>query len=349
MRRGDVLAVASQSGPTVTFFDAVTHEQLDVLEVTAEPHELCFDPVRRVVYCTSAYRSGYYGDNAGRGREVTVIDADTRRIVDVLDLAPEHGPHGLALDTRRHRLYVSVEAGDSRPGGVVVIDTRTRRTVGRIDTMAPGPHWFAITPDGLSGYATNKEAPYVSAVGLDGDGDGLHRIEVPGSEGLAVTPDGAHVCVAAPKGDFGKPPAAPPGIRVIDTATNAVVRTVPTEHLVFPVHVTSTGLLLAGELVVDTSEGVSALGGHDFGRLSVFAAGTYEPLGGVGVGRFPLTITSSPDGSRAYVSAVASSTVSVVDLTSRELLDTLHVDRRGEPGAHGLAYIPAPGDGTRGG
>ncbi|MCQ0025514.1 hypothetical protein M4914_22975 [Streptomyces somaliensis DSM 40738] len=40
----DQLAVVSQSGPTVTFFDAATHEPLEVLQVPGEPHELCFDP-----------------------------------------------------------------------------------------------------------------------------------------------------------------------------------------------------------------------------------------------------------------------------------------------------------------
>ncbi|MFC4950215.1 hypothetical protein [Pseudonocardia sp. GCM10023141] len=36
------------------------------------------------------------------------------------------------------------------------------------------------------------------------------------------------------------------------------------------------------------------------------------------------------------------STVTVVDLERVEVLATLPVERRGEPGAHGLAYVPAP-------
>jgi len=34
--------------------------------------------------------------------------------------------------------------------------------------------------------------------------------------------------------------------------------------------------------------------------------------------------------------------VTVLDLRTLDVLDTLRVDRRGEPGAHGLAFIPAP-------
>jgi hypothetical protein len=78
-RTGDVLAVVSQSGPTITFFDAGSYDRLAVLEVPAEPHELCFDPDHRLLYCTSTYRSGYYHANTGRSRELTVIDRTTTR------------------------------------------------------------------------------------------------------------------------------------------------------------------------------------------------------------------------------------------------------------------------------
>ncbi len=155
---GDLLAVVSQTGPTVTFFDAATHERLEVLQVPPQPHELCFDPDHRLLYCTSTYRSGFYDANEGPAHEITVIDVDTRTVVTTLGTAPDHAPHGLALDRERGRLYVSVEATGTEPGGVLIIDTRTHARLGRIPTMAPGPHWFALTPDGRQGFATNKEA-----------------------------------------------------------------------------------------------------------------------------------------------------------------------------------------------
>ncbi|MFI9721275.1 YncE family protein [Streptomyces sp. NPDC052396] len=334
----DLLAVVSQSGPTVTFFDAHTHRRVAVIEVPPQPHELCFDPDHGLLYCTSAYRSGYYHANSGRASEVSVIDVASRRLVEVLDLAPEHGPHGLALDRRRGLLYVSVEAGGERPGGVVVLDTATRKRVGRVDTMAPGPHWFVLGPDGRRGYAANKEAPFVSAVDLEA-GVLTGRIEVPGSEGLAVSPDGRHLYVAAPKADFSRPPAHAPGVRVIDTGTGRTERILPAEGPVMPVHTTVDGLVLAGELRVDGA-GDSALGTQRGGTLQVFAPGGDELLARVGVGAFPLTITSSPDGGTAYVACVVSSTVSVVDLRTLEVTGELPVDRGGEAGAHGLAYLP---------
>ncbi|GAA3077151.1 YncE family protein [Streptomyces olivoverticillatus] len=335
------MAVVSLSGPTVSFFDAASDRHIGAVEVLAQPHELCFDPTQRLLWCTTPYHSGYYGANNGRRTEVTVIDPDTRRIVEVVDLAPEHGPHGLALDTARRRLYVSVEGSADRPGGVVVIDTETRRPLGRIDTDAPGPHWFAIDPVGTTGYATNKEAPFVSVVDLD-KGNLTAKVEVPGSEGLAVSADGTHVFVAAPHGDSLSTVAEErpvTGIRVIDARTASVVDTLPTDNVVMPVHLTSTGKLLAGEVRTEPDP-ASRLGRNAPGRLTVFSADTHKQLGELEVGLFPLTITSSPDGQLAYVASAISSTVDIVDLETMQGLARLNIPKQGETGAHGLAYIP---------
>lgn len=341
-RAGDVVAVVSQSGPTVSFFDAVSDRHLGTVETLAEPHELCFDPAHRLLWCANTYRSGYYHANTGRRSELTVLDPDTRQIVEVVDLAPEHGPHGLSLDVARGRLYVSVEGSRTRPGGVVVVDTATRRVIGRIGTEAPGPHWFVASPDGTTGYASNKEAPFVSVVDLL-DGTLTDRIEVPGGEGLAVSQDGARLYLAAPYASFGGArPEAPPGIRVIDTKIRSVVDTLPTDDLVVPVHLTATGKLLAGEVRMTSGDGGHAEPGQlqKPGRLTVFSVESHEKLGSVDVGRCPLTITSSPDGALGYVAGVIDSTVHVIDLDGMSCLARLDIAKLGEPGAHGLAYIP---------
>ncbi|MFH8572478.1 YncE family protein [Streptomyces sp. NPDC017993] len=341
-REGDVLAVVSQSGPTVSFFDAACDRHIGTVEILAEPHELCFDPTQRLLWCTTAYHSGYYHAHGGRRTELTVIDPDTLRIVEVVDLAPEHGPHGLALDTARRRLYVSVEGSEDRPGGVVVIDTETRRPLGRIDTDAPGPHWFAIDPAGRTGYATNKEAPFVSVVDLE-RGTLTAKVAVPGSEGLAVSADGTQVYVAGPYAALSATAEERPatGIRVIEARTASVVDILPTDDVVLPVHLTSTGKLLVGELRMEPDP-VSRLGRHAPGRLTVFSADTHKQLGELEVGLAPLTITSSPDGRIGYVACVASSTVNIVDLETLQGLARLDIAKLGEPGAHGLAYIPRP-------
>lgn len=338
--QNDVLAVASQSGATVSFFDAVTHHRLGEVAVPREPHELCFDAARRLLYCTITYRSGYYHANGGRARELAVIDPDARRLVDVVDLGPERGPHGIALDPTGGLLWVSVEAYGDVGGGLLALDAETREPVRRVPAGAPGPHWFVITPDGRRACTANKEAPFVSVLDL-ASGELLDRVALPGgSEGIAVSEDGRHLYVAGPKGDFGTPgPVRDGGVRIVDTATGAVVGTLPADGYVFPVHVTATGRVLAGEL--RTEEGDSALGGQAPGVLRVYDGAGHAETARVPVGAFPLTITSSPDGRYGYVAAVVSSTVTVVDLAAGTAVATLEVGRSGEPGAHGLAYVPA--------
>lgn len=334
----DVLAVVSQSGPTVTFFDAVTYDRLGEVGVPHEPHELCFDAARRRLYCTITYRSGYYHANGGRARQIAVIDPDGRRVTEVVGLAPEWAPHGIALDPAGALLWVSVEAYGSEDGALVALDADSLRPVRRVPVGAPGPHWFTLTPDGRRAYTANKEAPFVSVVDVE-RGALLGRVGMPGgSEGIAVSGDGRYVYVAGPKGSFDGAPVRDAGVRVIDTATDTVVRTLPTDGVVFPVHTTPTGLLLAGEL--RTSAGGSGLGRQDPGVLHVYD-GSGRHSHRVPVGAFPLTITSSPDGRYGYVAAVSSSTVTVVDLAAGSVVTSLEVDRSGEPGAHGLAYVPS--------
>ncbi|UNZ20836.1 YncE family protein [Streptomyces sp. 891-h] len=343
MANNDLLAVVSQSGPTVSFFSVGTYRELGTVELPSEPHELCFDPARRLLYCSITYRSGYYHGNTGRAHEIAVIDPDEQRVTDVIELSPEHAPHGLVLDRDHDILYTSVEATDSAPGALLALDPGSRKVLRRIPVAAPGPHWFTVTPDGRQAYTTNKEAPYVSVVDLD-SGRLLERIPVPGSEGVDISPDGRYVFAATPKADFSGTAPAGAGIAVIDTADHRVVRTLPAEGVTMPVHTTSGGLLLTGELrMTDEAAAAGGLGSQANGVLNVYSrAGSGERLlGQVEVGRFPLTITSSADGSLAYVSNVVSSTVTVVDLAALRPVATLSIPRREEPGAHGLAFVPA--------
>lgn len=160
-----------------------------------------------------------------------------------------------------------------------------------------------------------------------------------------MSADGTRAFVAAPYAgsfsDSGDGERPVPGIRVIDARTTSVVDVLPTRDLVLPVHLTSTGKLLAGESSM-AAEPESRLGRHAPGRLTVFSAGTGERLGGVDVGLFPLTIASSPDGRLAYVSGVISSTVDIVDLESLRTVGRLDTAKLGQPGAHGVAYVPRP-------
>ncbi|MFF4989015.1 YncE family protein [Streptosporangium saharense] len=345
---GAQLAVLSQSGHTLNFFDLDSGRRTDVVDVLPEGHELCFDPARRVVYASHTYRSGHYLAHEEKGTEISVVDVDTHRILDVIDLAPEHAPHALQLDPATGLLYVSVEGGPQGPGGLLALDPRTREVRARYSAEAPIPHWAVLTPDGRRAYTANKQSPYVSVIDL-ADGGPVRRVPVAGSEDLALSPDGTRLFVATPTISVPADPRAAYAVRVVDTASDEVVHGIPLDEVPSPVHVTDDGTLLVGQWRF-----TGAPAGPPFrsGLLSVFDAVTYEPRAELEVGLGPTNIVSTPDSTTAFVANLQSGTVSVVDLTTFRVVTTLEVDRgerlpagRGVPnqGAHGLAYIPAAG------
>ncbi len=77
------------------------------------------------------------------------------------------------------------------------------------------------------------------------------------------------------------------------------------------------------------------------GVLRAFSTTTRELVASVELkGKFPLTTNASPDGRLGYVAGITSSEVDIVDLETLAVLNTLDIVKRGEAGAHGLAYIP---------
>ncbi|MFI6998333.1 YncE family protein [Nocardia sp. NPDC050175] len=323
---GAQLAVLSQSGCTLNFFDLTTQTRTAQLDVLPEGHELCFDPRTRLLYASHTYRSGVWLAHAAESHEITVVDVDSHEIVDVLDISPEHAPHGMHIDG--DVLYASVEEGPSGPGGLLAIDLRTRRPLHRVSADAAVPHWAVLTPDGKKAYTTNKTAPFVSVLDPTGERE-TRRIAVSGSEGLALSPDGARLFVATPALSLTPDPAAEYAMLVIDVGTDTVVHSFPTANAPSAVHVTSTGKLLVGQWRGDD------------GLLSIYDATTYEPLGHTEVGKAPLNICATPDGATGFVSNLMSGTVSVVDLDRCAVRATLAIDTSGDQGAHGIAYIPA--------
>src|SRR4051812_4084544 len=96
---GPLLMVASQFGQTLDFFDARTLEKLQTLDgLLAQPHEIAWDPRRRLAYMTHTYRAGAYGEGKPKGHELSVVDPDRRAVVATIDLLPYVAPHDVEFD-----------------------------------------------------------------------------------------------------------------------------------------------------------------------------------------------------------------------------------------------------------
>ena len=336
------LAIVSQSGESINFYDISSGEKTGHIDsLTAEPHELCFDAKRKLLYCSHAYHYGHYWKHGQNGHEISIIDTTTKKVVGTIDTRPARAPHGLILDNQGITLYASVEElPDNEGGGLIAIDLVSRKIVKTVASSSK-PHWVVITKDAKKAYTCNKDSLFVSVLDLENERM-VGKVDVPSCEQGSLSPDGRHAYFPSPSLKFGKNPADP-RIIVVDTAIDQIVGDIKLERGALPTHVTSQGMILAGEYTYADE----ANGKKNAAWLAMYHPVTLKQIGAVEAGLWPLTIHSSPDGKTAMLSNTLDGTVSIVDLASRKEIKLLTVDpiqREGEEksyhvGAHGMAFI----------
>lgn len=339
------LAVVSQSGESLSFFDLASGERTAHLpNLIAEPHELCFDAKRNLLYISHAYRHGFFWEHGDYGHEISVIDCATKTCVETIDISPTLGPHGLILDEPRDILYVSIEELEKgKGGGLIGIDLSTRTITKKIASESK-PHWFAMTPDGRKAYTCNKTQPYISILDLHRESL-VGKIAIPSCEEPGISADGKFAYFPIPGNTIGAAPANA-SIQVIDTATDKIVGSFPIGLGSQSVLATSRKTLMVGKYSFDAEASAGGTPVAQAGRLALYEADTYELLGEVAVDKVPLTMRCSADGTTAFVANIFSGTVTIVHLPSMTVLRTLDVDltphpeKKGHFGAHGMALIP---------
>jgi DNA-binding beta-propeller fold protein YncE len=245
-------------------------------------------------------------------------------------------------------LYVSVEEGLANgSGGVIAVDLNTHKVVKSVagDYRA---HWFILTPDGKKAYTIHKTGQFVSVLDMENQ-KLVKKIDVAGSEEGDISPDGRFAYIPVPSIQFG--PSAPgvtKGFAVIDTATDEIMKIVPTEHGIASIHVVPGNKLMVAHYRMAPAPGVAGVANFKPlpGKLSLFDAETYAFLGEADVGVLPLTLRSSLNGKLGFVAAMVSGDVTVVDLSTMEVLKTLEVDKEQRTGekegalAHGMVMLP---------
>lgn len=349
---GDVLMVSSQFGCTLDFFDATTLEKLTTVpDLVAQPHEMVYDAGRRLAYLAHTYRAGAYGEGKPKAHEISVIDADAREVVDVIDLAPHEAPHDIEYDPATDLIYTGVESGDAG-NGIVIVDAGTREVVGTIPLQARNAHWMCLTPDGSKAYVAHKEAPVLSVADLRARRQ-LGEIASPGgAEEIDCSPDGRFVFAATPmmslvinvsQGRLNKatPPAGTPSPRLlkIDTATDEIVGQLDFDEYLSALRVAPDGRVVVTEFRFP--EPGTTPDGPVPGRVHVVDPESLRLLASVEVEELPFTTRFSADGGTAFVANLKTGSVSVVDLTSYRVVATLDNNiGPGFGGTHGMCLVP---------
>ncbi|GAA4659677.1 hypothetical protein [Gordonia humi] len=347
------LVVSNTMWQHLEFYDTETFEEVARIDdLIAQPHEMAFDHKRRLLYLTHTYRAGGYGEKGQEhAHELSVIDVDARKVVDVIDLRPYYGPHDVEFDVERDLIYTGVERVDGR-NGVVVVDPETRTVVDSIPLEPNNSHWLGLTPDASRLFVAHKEGVQVSVVDLAAR-EVVGAIPVPhGTEEVDCSPDGRFAYVATPimkvlnnvsQGAMNRLPAAegdpPTQLLKIDAATHEIVGSIDFEGIVCAVRVAPDGSVMVSEMLFPEPDEEDP--GEVPGQVHLIDADTMTRRFQVQAGELPFTIRFSPDGATAYVANLKSGTVTVVDVPARAVVHTIeqHVGAK-MGGSHGMAVVP---------
>jgi YVTN family beta-propeller protein len=304
------LIMIDKVGGYVRFFDPTTLKEISNLQLEAPPHELAISPDHKTAYIP-LYGDGVYGNNPNPGHKIVAIDLTARKVSSTIDVSPYVAPHGLQVDANG-TLYASCDSSRK----LVIIDPKSGKVQAAIDTEGTG-HWAAVLPDGSKAYVANKnDRMFVSVIDLK-TRKMIGRVPMPkGTQGITASPDGKRVLAI----DF-----TDPQFYVIDTATDKIIDTVVVEKNTigpFRARYSPDGSVLI------TVNHMNAL-------ANIFdPRNLHAPQKTLAVGRQAFGIAYSADGKTALVSNHGDGTISVIDLTKNQVVQTF----KAGSGIETLAY-----------
>ena len=183
---GGTLAIANQSGHSVTFIDTKSRKVTGEVAVQVQPEASVFSLDGRTLYVCNAE-----SDN------VSVVDVANKSVIKTIKVGD--WPCSIKLSKDGSKAYVTCSG--SMWDTVDIIDTATNSKIGEIKTSDYGPRDIAISPDGKTAAVcldtTGKINRGVDFIDLATGKVIEHRniYQSANLRGIAYTPDGAFVLV----------------------------------------------------------------------------------------------------------------------------------------------------------
>jgi DNA-binding beta-propeller fold protein YncE len=309
-----LLLVVNQGDYTMSMIDPSNGHTIGTVSTGSAQghgHEVAASPGGRTAY-VPIYGNTGVGKPGTNGKQILVLDVDSRKVVGTIDFPHGVRPHLPIFDARRHVLYVTTELNDS----ISIVDPYRRKIVGSAPTGQAQSHMFVLSHDGNRGYTANVGPGTVSVL------DMAHRkvlTVIPISreiQRISISPDDSMVFTS----DQTKPQLA-----VIDTATNKVKAWVPMDSTGYGTAATPDGRWLLVALPKINSVAVVDL-------RSLKVARTMKVCGA------PQEILVRPDNPAiAYVSCASSNQVGVLNLSNWTMQKTIKAGKFPD----GLAWASA--------
>lgn len=253
---------------------------------------------------------------------ISVIDTAVNKVADTITV--EGNPKGIALSPDGKILYVTL--GDQN--SVAVVDAGSNQVVASIP-VGTDPQAIAVSRDGKRGYVTNYESSDVTVLNLESR-KSLAAIKVgTNPQAIALSYDGATAYVVNLRSN---------NVSAIETTTGRVKATIPAGEGPCGISLTADGRYAyvgghGGMGGATPMKGMDGAGGKDAAQkagpnrdMRVLDLDTKEQVGSVTCGVMPVAMVLTPS-ARAYVANHGSNEVSVVDLSSRNVISTIPVGK----------------------
>ena len=221
------LLVANRTGGSISLIDFATKIEVARLPIgPIIPHEVAVSPDGRLALTAE------YGPENRHGQHVVLINIPEARVVSRLDLGPKSRPHSVLFHPDGRHAVATMQSSDR----IAVIDLQAMKVVRTLPTGGREGHMVRLSPDGSRAYVTSRGAEgTLSVIFLNEDRPPVVIRTGRGAEGIALTPDGREVWV---------PNRHEETISIVDTASLAVVATLPSRLAAGRVEIGANGLAI---------------------------------------------------------------------------------------------------------
>ncbi|NCI51844.1 hypothetical protein GWC95_18110 [Sediminibacterium roseum] len=209
------LLVGNKEDNTLSFIELKQYKVVATIPVGAGPHEVAVSPSGKMAAVAN------YGNRAGAGKSVSVIDVAGKEVVKTIDLGEYLRPHGMEF-INEEELLVTSEANkvllrvNIRSGAV--------SEVAKTDQLTT--HMVTYSAADQRAYTSNINSGTVSVIDVKNNALIRHIQLKPGVEGLHVSPDGKELWVANQKENTNT---------VIDTRTFETMHVFPAQPVAYRV------------------------------------------------------------------------------------------------------------------
>jgi YVTN family beta-propeller protein len=299
----ETVVVVCKSEFQLALVDPATEKVLTKLPTGKGPHEVAVSPDGRTAYVSNFGRYSVYppGDTEHdkAGDTITAVDLVARRVKATFDLGTHTGPHGMVVSHDGKILWVTSET----PQAVLELDAATGKILHAWNTNQVRSHMIVATPDEKKFYVTNTVSGSVSVIDR-GTGEVKILATGPGTEGIAISPDGKEVWAAS---------RADAKIEIISTAADTIEATFP-----------SGGK--GPKRMAFTPDGTQVWVTNDSSnQATVFDARSHELLANLTLSKAPSGVFISKDGSRVYITNANANELTFIEAASRKILGVIPI------------------------